>query len=106
MDGESIYAGRDRLGGDDGELLAVRAVFVESVDHLPAYGSRSGPFEFEDLLCFREIRVQRSELTSAVTEENDQVVGLAAFDLLWTHEWMPFKSLSFCLRIKGFHFYV
>lgn len=82
MDGESVHAGRHGLGGDNGELLAVRAVFVKSVDHLPAYGSWSGTFEFEDLLCFGEIRVQRSELTSAVTEQNDQVVGLAAFDLL------------------------
>lgn len=103
MDGESVYAGRDRLGGDDGELLAVRAVFVKSVDHLPANGSRSGPFEFEDLLCFRRIRVQRSVLTSAVTKENDQVVGLAAFDLLRTHECRPFRCLT-CIKV--FHVYV
>lgn len=83
MDGESVYADRDGLGGNDVELLAVGTVFVESVDHLAADGSRPGAFELHDLLCFRGIHVQRPVLTSTITEQDYQVVGLASLDLLW-----------------------
>ena len=50
MDGQGVYADRHRLGGDDGELLAVRAVLVELVNHLP--GDKAWPCacEFDDLL--------------------------------------------------------
>lgn len=53
MDGQRVHADRHTLGGDDGELLAVRAVFVELVDHLPADGARSGACELDDLLGVR-----------------------------------------------------
>ncbi len=53
MDGQSVHADRHRLGGDDGELLAVRVVFVEFVDHLPVDGARSCACELDDLLRVR-----------------------------------------------------
>lgn len=83
MDGESVYADRDGLGGNDVELLAVGAVFVESVDHFAADGSRPGAFELDDLLGFGGIHVQRPELASTITEQDYQVVGLASLDFLW-----------------------
>lgn len=82
MDGESVYADRDGLGGDDGELLAVRAVFVESVDHFAADGARPRAFELDDLLGFGGIYVQRPELTPTVAEKDYQVVGFAPLDFL------------------------
>lgn len=85
MDGESVYADRHGLGRDDGELLAVGAVFVESVDHFAADGTRSRAFELDDLLCFRGIYVQRPELTSTVTEKDYQVVGFTPLDFLWNY---------------------
>lgn len=50
VDGEGVHADRHRLGRDDVELLAVRAVFVELVDHLPADGARSRARELDNLL--------------------------------------------------------
>lgn len=50
VDGQGIYADRHRLGGDDGELLSVRAVFVELVDHLAGDSTRPCACELDDLL--------------------------------------------------------
>lgn len=50
MDGQSINTDRHSLGRDDGELLAVRVVFVELVDHLTADKAWPCAREFDDLL--------------------------------------------------------
>ena len=50
MDGQSVHAHRHTLSGDDVELLAVRAVFVELVDHLVADDSGPRATELDDLL--------------------------------------------------------
>ncbi len=50
MDGQSVHADRHRLGRDDCELLAVRVVFVELVDHLSADGARPRAHKLDDLL--------------------------------------------------------
>lgn len=50
MDGQSVHADGHALSRDDGELLTVRAVFVDLVNHLLADVSRSGAREFNDLL--------------------------------------------------------
>lgn len=82
VDGQGVHADRHRLGRDDVELLAVRAVLVEPVNHLPADGARPRAGKLDDLLGFRCVRVNGAELAPAVTEEDDQVVGLALFQLL------------------------
>lgn len=82
VDGQGVHADRHRLGRDDGELLAVRAVFVELVDHLPADSARSCARELDDLLGVRRVRVNGAELAPTVTEEDDQVIGLALFQFL------------------------
>lgn len=94
MDGESIYADRDRLGGDDVELLAVGAVFVESVDHFAADGAWPRAFELDNLLCFRGIYVQCPELTSTVTEKDYEVVGLAPLYFLQNGVLLGFIDFS------------
>lgn len=82
VDGQSIYADWHRLGGDDCELLAVWAVFVQLVDHLLVNSTRSCPCELDNLLGVWWVRVDGTELTPTVTEENDQMIGLALFQLL------------------------
>lgn len=82
MDGQGIHADRHRLGGDDSELLAVRAVFVELVDHLPGDSARPCACELYNLLGVRRVRVDGAELAPTVTEEDDQMIGLTLFQLL------------------------
>lgn len=82
VDGQSVHAGRHALGGDDGELLAVGAVFVELVNHLMANAARSRPCEFGDLLRLGGVCVNGTELAPAVTEEDDQMVAFTLFQLL------------------------
>lgn len=82
VDGQSVHADRHTLGGDDGELLAVRAVFVHLVDHLAADRAWSSARELGDLLRVLGVRVNGAKLAPAVAQEDDQVVGLALFQLL------------------------
>lgn len=79
VDGQSVHADRHSLGGDDSELLAVWAVLVELVDHLSVDGARSCAWKLDDLLSVRRVRVNGAKLAPAVTEEDDQVIGLALF---------------------------
>lgn len=82
VDGQGVHADRHSLGRDDGELLAVRVVLVELVDHLLADALGACARQLEDLLRVREVGVERSELAAAVTEQDDQVIGLALVQLL------------------------
>ena len=86
MDGQGVHADRHRLGGDDGELLPVRAVLVQLVDHLAADGPRAGAGELGDLLRLRGEGVDGPELAAAVAEQDHQVVRLALLQLLWPWE--------------------
>ena len=82
MDGQGVHADRHRLGGDDCELLAVRVVLVDLVDHFPADVARPRARELGDFLGVRRVRVNAAELAPAVAEEDDQVIGLTLFQLL------------------------
>lgn len=55
MDSQRIYTHRHSLGGDYSELLAVRAVLIEFVDHLFSDALGPGAGELVDLLCVREV---------------------------------------------------
>lgn len=82
MDGQGVHADRHGLGRDDGELLAVRAVFVELVNHLPADVAWSRACELDDFLCVRRVRVNAAKLAPTIAEQDDQVIGLALFQFL------------------------
>lgn len=82
MDGDGVHADRNGLRGDDGELLPVRVVLVQLVDHLLADALGSGARQLDDLLCVGEVRVKRPELTAAVAKQDHQMVGLALLQLL------------------------
>ena len=102
VDGQSVHADGHSLGRDDSELLPVRAVFVELVDHLQTDGPRSRACEFDDLLSVRWVRVNGTELAPAVTEEDDEVVGFTLLQLLhrrdnsclWTWQCMSETTFS------------
>lgn len=82
VDGQGVHADRHGLGGDDGELLAVRVVLVQLVDHLLADALGARARQLDDLLRVGEVGVERPELAAAVAEEDDQVIGLALLQLL------------------------
>lgn len=84
MDGQGVHTDWHSLGWDDGELFAIRAVFVELVNHLPTDGAWASAGELDDLLGFWWERVNGAKLTPAVTEEDHQVVGLTLVQLLST----------------------
>lgn len=82
VDGQGVHADRHSLGRDDGELLSVRAVLVQLVDHLlaDALGSRARQLLY--LFGVGEVGVERPELAAAVTEQDHHVIGLALLQLL------------------------
>lgn len=84
VDGQGVHTDRHGLGGDDGELLAVRVVLVQLVDHLLADALGARARQLDNLLCVGEVGVERPELAAAVTEQDDQVIGLALIQLLAT----------------------
>lgn len=82
MDGDGVHADRNGLRGDNGELLSVRVVLVQLIDHLLADALGSSARQLYDLLCVGEVRVKRPELTAAVTKQDHQVVGLTLLQFL------------------------
>lgn len=82
VDGDGIHADRHGLSGDDGELLPVRVVLVQLIDHLLADALGSSACQLYDLLCVGEVGVKGPELTAAVTKQYHQMVRLAFLQLL------------------------
>lgn len=82
MDGDGVHTDRHGLGGDDGELLSVRVVLVQLIDHLLADALRSSACQLKDLLRVGEVRIKCPELTAAVTKQYHQMVGLALLQFL------------------------
>lgn len=81
-DGDSVHAGRHSFRRDPTELLPVRVVLVESLDHLggDAFGADAG--QFGHLLSLGAVGVHGSELASSVTEQHQEVIGLAFIHFL------------------------
>lgn len=82
MDGERVHADRHGLGGDQAELLPVRAVLVQLVDHLLGDGLGPGAGELADVLGVGVVAVQRPELAAGVPEQDDVVVSVTLLQLL------------------------
>lgn len=95
MDSQRIYTNGHSLGRDYIELLAVRAVLVDFVNHLLSDDLGPCASELVDLLCVGEVRVKGSELTATVPEENHQVVGFALLQLLPVKKRSQLFSLYF-----------
>lgn len=82
VDGDGIHADRNSLSGDDSELLSVRVVLVQLIDHLLADALGASACQLNDLLCVGEVRVKCPELTATVTKQYHQMVRLALLQFL------------------------
>lgn len=76
MNRHSVYAGRHGLGWYLTELLLVRVVLVEAVDHLECDALGADACQLIDLLRLGAISVDRAELAAGISEQNQEVVGL------------------------------
>lgn len=74
-DGDGIHAGGHGFGWYLAELLPVRVVFVQALDHLDldALGPDAG--QPGDLLRLWAVGVHRPELASSVPEKHQEVIG-------------------------------
>lgn len=81
-DGEGINTHGHGFGRDDRELLAVRAVLVNGLNHLRCNDARANPSEPYHLLCFRVHCVNCSELAAGISEEDEKVIGSALLHFL------------------------
>lgn len=68
MDSDSVHAGRHGLGRYLAELLLVRVVLVEAVDHLARDALWSDARQLGDLLRLGAVRVERAELATGISE--------------------------------------
>ena len=81
-DGEGVNTHGHGFGRDDSELLAVRAVLVNGLDHLRCNDPWANASEPYHLLSFRVHGVNSSELAAVISEEDKKVVGRALLHFL------------------------
>lgn len=81
-DGEGVNAHGHGFGRDDCELLAVRAVLVNGLNHLRCDGSGPNASKPHHFLSFWVHGVNCSELAASISEEDEEVVGRALFHFL------------------------
>lgn len=82
MDGHRVHTSRHGLGWYLAELLLVRVVLVEAVDHLACDALGADARQLGDLLHLGAVGVQRAELAAGVPEQNQEVVGLGFLHFL------------------------
>lgn len=75
MNRHRVNAGRHGLGWYLTELLLVRVVLVEAIDHLACDALGADACQLVDLLCLRAVSVERAELAAGISEQNQEVVG-------------------------------
>lgn len=76
VNGHGIHAGRHGLGWYLTELLLVRVVLVEAVDHLARDALGPDARQLVNVLRLGAVGVERAELAACVSEQNQEVVGL------------------------------
>lgn len=81
-DGEGVNTHGHGFGRDDSELLAVRGVLVNGLNHLRCDDAGANACEPYHLLSFRVHGVNCSELTTGISEEDEEVVGRALLHFL------------------------
>lgn len=75
MDRDCVDICRHGLGRNLAELLPVRVVLVEAVDHLARDGFRTDAGQLVDLLRVGAVRVERAKLAAGIPEQDQEVVG-------------------------------
>lgn len=81
-DGDGVHAGGHRFGRDQAELLPVRVVLVQALDHLDGDALRPDAGQFGDLLRLRAVGVHGPELAPGVTEQQKEVIGFGFLHFL------------------------
>ena len=84
VDGHCVHGDGQGLCGHEAKLLAVAAVLVQLVGHLAGDGARPGAQELDDLLRVGEVTVNPPVLAAAVAQQDQQVVGFALLQLLFS----------------------
>lgn len=74
-DGDGVHTGGHGFGWDQAELLPVRVVLVQALDHLGRDAPRPDAGQPGDLLCLGAVGVHRPELASRVTEQHQKTIG-------------------------------
>lgn len=69
-DGDGVHAGRHGFGWDLAELLPVRVVLVQALDHLGRDAFRADAGQFGDLLRLWAVGVHGPELATGVAEQH------------------------------------
>lgn len=76
VDGHCIHTGRHGLSRYLAELLLVRVVLEEAVDHLPRDALGADARKLVHLLRLGAVSVERAELAAGVSEQHQEIVGL------------------------------
>lgn len=74
-DGDGIHARRHGFGWDDAELLPVRVVLVEALDHLGGDGPGPDAGQPGDLLRLWTVGVHGPKLASRIPEQYQEIIG-------------------------------
>lgn len=74
-DGDGVHTGGHGFGWDQAELLPVRVVLVQALDHLGCDAPRPDAGQPGDLLRLGAVGVHRPELASRVTEQHQEAIG-------------------------------
>lgn len=83
VNGHGIHAGRHGFGWYLTELLLVRVVLVEAVDHLACDALGPDARQLVNVLRLGAVGVEGAELAACVSEQNQEVVGLAFLHFLF-----------------------
>lgn len=83
MNGHGIHAGRHGFGWYLTELLLVRVVLVETIDHLACDALGPDACQLVNVLRLGAVGVERAELAACVSEQNQEVVGLRFLHFLF-----------------------
>ena len=82
MDGEGVHAGGHGLGRDLAELLLVRVVLEQALDHLAVDALGPDARELGDVLRLGAVGVEGAELAARIPEQHQEAVGLTLLHLL------------------------
>lgn len=93
-DGDSVHAGGHGFGWDLAELLPVRVVLVQALDHLGRDAPRPDAGQFGDLLSLGAVGVHRPELATGVTEQNQEVIGFGFLHFIKYLVLLPFVDFA------------
>lgn len=91
-DGDGIHARRHGFGWDDAELLPVRVVLVEALDHLGGDGPGPDAGQPGDLLRLWTVGVHGPKLASRIPEQYQEIIGFRFLHFLQERQAISFTE--------------